>query len=185
MSRIGKQPINIPTGVEVTISASNEVTVKGPKGTLVTSVPTILSVAQEASEIALKRTKDSKREKSLHGLYRALIQNMGIGVSQGYKQALELVGVGYKVSLDKNVLEISVGKSHLIYFVVPREVQVAVEGGGRGKHPSILLESSDKQLLGQLCAKIRSLRKPEPYKQKGIRIRGEVIRKKAGKKAAK
>ncbi|MEM9737918.1 MAG: 50S ribosomal protein L6 [Bacteroidota bacterium] len=184
MSRIGKQPILIPKEVEVIIS-TNEVSVKGPLGTLIKNIPSVLQVEKEDNLLTIMRGGDTKKEKSLHGLYRALMQNMITGVFKGYQKTLELVGVGYKVSLDKNVLEINVGKSHLIYFVIPNEVKVALGAGGRGKHPSILLKGNDIQLLGQLAAKIRSIRKPEPYKQKGIRVKGEVIRKKAGKTAAK
>ncbi|MEZ4887370.1 MAG: 50S ribosomal protein L6 [Chitinophagales bacterium] len=185
MSRIGKLPITLPTGVQIIVdNDTNLVTVKGPKGELVQKLDKDLEVISEDGNIHVKRPTDQKRHKALHGLYRSLINNMVIGVSEGYKKQLELVGVGYRASNRGQLLELAVGFSHPIYFFVPFEVKVETETV-KGKNPVITLESIDKQLLGQICAKIRAFRKPEPYKGKGIRFVGEEIRRKAGKAAGK
>jgi large subunit ribosomal protein L6 len=184
MSRIGKKIITLPSGVSVTVDASNEVTVKGPKGTLTQKVDSDIQVVVEGAELKVERPTEQKRHKALHGLYRALLNNMVIGVSTGYKTEMEIVGVGYKASNNGNVLDLSLGFSHNVYFVVPAELKVttAME---KGKNPLITLEGNDKQLIGLVSAKIRSLRKVEPYKGKGIRFVGEVVRRKAGKTAGK
>ncbi|QCR23447.1 50S ribosomal protein L6 [Pontibacter sp. SGAir0037] len=184
MSRIGKLPITLPNNTEVTVSNDNVVTVKGPKGSLSTSVDKDIAVKQEDNRIIVERPTEQKRHKAMHGLYRALINNMVVGVSQGYQEKLELVGVGYKASVQNNVLELALGYSHNIFMTLPKEV-VANAVTEKGKAPVITLESNDKQLLGQVAAKIRSLRKVEPYKGKGIRFVGEVVRRKAGKTASK
>ena len=181
MSRIGKAPIEIPAGVTVTVK-DNVVTVKGPKGQLEQAVNPDLDVKIEDGHVIVTRPTDEKEHRSQHGLYRALIHNMVVGVSTGYKKEMELVGVGYRAAANGQVLELSLGFSHAIYLKLPPEVKVEAKSE-RNKNPLIILESGDKQLLGQVCAKIRSLRKPEPYKGKGIRFVGEVIRRKSGKSA--
>jgi large subunit ribosomal protein L6 len=184
MSRIGNKPIVLPEKVELSTDKSNVVTVKGPKGTLIQSVDADIKVSVNEKEVVLSRPTDQKRHKSLHGLYRSLINNMVNGVSVGYKNELELVGVGYKASNQGNLLELSLGYSHSIFFQIPSEIKVAT-ATEKGKNPMITLEGIDKQLIGQICAKIRSFRKVEPYKGKGIRFVGETIRRKAGKTSAK
>ncbi len=184
MSRIGKKPINIPSGVTVDVSAHGVVTVKGPKGTLVQEVNPDIKVKVENNEIAVARPTDSKRHKSFHGLYRSLINNMVIGVSEGFKKDLELVGVGFKASSQGQVLELNLGYSHSIFFALPNEVSLKTETA-KGKNPIISLESIDKELIGQIAAKIKALRKVEPYKGKGVRFVGEQVRRKAGKTAGK
>ncbi len=184
MSRIGKNPIPIPNGVEVTVDKSNVVTVKGPKGQLTQKVDPDIIVEVQENTIQVKRPTDQKRHKAMHGLYRSLIANMVEGVSKGYVKELELIGVGYRVSNQGNLLEIHVGYSHPILFVVPEELKVSTEMK-KGSPPLIRLEGIDKQLIGEIAAKIRSFRKPEPYKGKGIRYKGEVIRRKVGKMAGK
>ena len=181
MSRIGKAPIEIPAGVTVTVK-DNVVTVKGPKGQLEQAVNPDLDVKIEDGHVIVTRPTDEKEHRSQHGLYRALIHNMVVGVSTGYKKEMELVGVGYRAAANGQVLELSLGFSHAIYLKLPPEVKVEAKAE-RNKNPLIILESGDKQLLGQVCAKIRSLRPPEPYKGKGIRFVGEVIRRKSGKSA--
>ncbi len=183
MSRIGNLPINIPAGVTITVSKDNQVTVKGPKGELTQAIDQDISIKIDGDVLTVVRPSDQKRHKALHGLYRALINNMVVGVSEGYKIVQELVGVGYKASNTGQLLELSLGYSHGIFFEIPKEVKVETITE-RGKSPTIVLESHDKQLIGQVAAKIRSFRKPEPYKGKGIRFQGEVIRRKAGKAAA-
>jgi len=183
MSRIGNLPIEIPDGVQVTISDKNLVVVKGKKGELQQSVDPNITVSIEGSQIFVKRHTEQKEYKAKHGLYRSLIANMVIGVSEGYKIVQELVGVGYKAQAKGQVLELSVGYSHNIVMELPEEVKIETITE-RGKNPTIILQSHDKQLIGQVAAKIRSLRKPEPYKGKGIKFLGEVLRKKAGKAAA-
>ncbi len=183
MSRIGKLPIHIPAGVTVTIK-DNLVTVKGPKGELAQAVSPDIQVAIENGVVHLTRSTDEKNHRALHGLYRALIHNMVIGVSEGYKKELELVGVGYRVTNTGQLLDLSLGYTHNIYMLLPKEVKVETKTE-RNKNPLIILESADKQLLGQICAKIRSFRKPEPYKGKGIKFVGEEIRRKSGKSAGK
>ncbi len=181
MSRIGKSPINIPSGVSVTVKDS-VVTVKGPKGELLQSVSPEINVEVEEGVIHLTRSSEEKKQKSMHGLYRSLINNMVIGVSEGFKKELELVGVGYRAQSAGQVLELSLGYSHPIHILLPAEISVDAKTD-RKSNPTVTLESADKQLLGQVCAKIRSLRKPEPYKGKGVRFKGESIRRKAGKSA--
>ena len=181
MSRIGKLPIAIPAGVTVT-QKDDVVTVKGPKGELSQYVNPLISVTVEGNQIVVSRNSDEKQERSLHGLYRALINNMVVGVSEGYKKELELVGVGYRVSNTGNVMELALGFTHPIFMVLPAEIKVETKTE-RNKNPLITLESCDKQLLGAVCAKIRSFRKPEPYKGKGVKFVGEVIRRKSGKSA--
>ncbi len=183
MSRIGKSPINLPAGVTVTVSKENIVTVKGPKGELFQEVNPQIKVNIDGDVITVERPDDQKRHKALHGLYRSLINNMVVGVSEGYKTVQELIGVGYKASHQGQLLELALGYSHSIFFEIPEEVKLDTVTE-RGKSPTIILESHDKQLIGQVAAKIRSLRKPEPYKGKGIRFQGEVLRRKAGKAAA-
>ena len=182
MSRIGKLPINIPAGVTVTVGAGNEVVVKGPKGELKQVVNPIINVEVNGNEVVLTRPNDEKQSKAMHGLYRVLVNNMVVGVSEGYKKTLELVGVGYRVSNQGQVIEFSLGYTHAIYLRLPAEVKVETKSE-RNQNPLVILESCDKQLLGQVCAKIRSFRKPEPYKGKGIKFVGEYIRRKAGKSA--
>lgn len=181
MSRIGKAPIEIPAGVTVTVK-DNVVTVKGPKGQLEQAVNPDIEVKVEDGHVHVTRPSDDKEHRSMHGLYRALIHNMVVGVSTGYKKEMELVGVGYRATATGQVLELALGYSHAIYLRLPKEVKVEAKTE-RNKNPLIILESDDKQLLGQVCAKIRSLRKPEPYKGKGIKFVGEVIRRKSGKSA--
>jgi len=184
MSRIGKKPINIPAGVTVDVSAHNVVTVKGPKGTLVRDVNPDIAVRLEDNSIVFERPTESKRHKSLHGLYRSLVSNMVVGVSDGYKKELELVGVGYKATNQGQVLELSLGYSHNIFFALPESISLKTETP-KGKNPLVTLEGIDKELIGQVAAKIKSLRKVEPYKGKGIRFVGEIVRRKAGKTAGK
>ena len=181
MSRIGKLPIAIPAGVTVTLK-DDVVTVKGPKGELSQYVNPLITVTVEGNEVIVSRSSDEKQERSMHGLYRALINNMVVGVSEGYKKELELVGVGYRVSNTGNVMELALGFTHPIFMVLPAEIKVETKTE-RNKNPLITLESCDKQLLGAVCAKIRSFRKPEPYKGKGVKFVGEVIRRKSGKSA--
>lgn len=181
MSRIGKLPIEIPAGVTVKVD-NNVVTVKGPKGELTQAVNPDLTVKVEDNHVVLTRPTDDREHRAQHGLYRALIHNMVVGVSTGYRKEMELVGVGYRATATGQVLELALGFSHAIYIKLPNEVKVEAKTE-RNKNPLIILESDDKQLLGQVCAKIRSLRKPEPYKGKGIKFVGEVIRRKSGKSA--
>ncbi|MDE6125652.1 MAG: 50S ribosomal protein L6 [Muribaculaceae bacterium] len=182
MSRIGKAPIEIPAGVTVTIGKDNVVTVKGPKGELSQAVSPEFTLTVEDGVLTVARPSDERDHRAKHGLYRALLHNMVVGVSTGYKKEMELVGVGYRASATGQVLELSLGFSHAIYIQLPKEIKVEAKTE-RNKNPLIILESDDKQLLGQVCAKIRSLRKPEPYKGKGIKFVGEVIRRKSGKTA--
>lgn len=184
MSRIGKAPIKLPTGVDVKISSGNLVTVKGPKGELTQQVDVEINVAVENGEIIVTRPTEQKRHRAMHGLYRSLLNNMVFGVTTGYTVKQELVGVGYKATNEGNILDLTLGFSHHIYFQVPGELKVKTETE-KGKNPIITLEGCDKQLIGQVAAKIRSLRKPEPYKGKGIKFVGEVLRRKAGKTASK
>ncbi|WP_162051639.1 50S ribosomal protein L6 [Pontibacter pamirensis] len=184
MSRIGKLPITLPGNIEVSVADNNVVTVKGPKGSLSTPVDKDIIVKQQDNEIVVERPTEQKRHKAMHGLYRSLINNMVIGVTEGYTEKLELVGVGYKASMVGTILELSLGYSHNIFLSLPEGVS-ATAVTEKGKSPVITLDSNDKQLLGQVAAKIRSLRKVEPYKGKGIRFVGEVIRRKAGKTASK
>ena len=184
MSRIGKNPIKLPENVTVTISKEGLVHVKGPKGELTQQVDPSITVKVEQGLITLAAKSEQKAQKAFQGLYRSLINNMVIGVSEGYKKTLELVGVGYKASAQKNVLELSLGYSHGIFFAAPKEITVHAEMV-KGKNPLVHLEGIDKQLVGQVAANLRKLRKVEPCKGKGIRFLGEEIRRKAGKTAAK
>ncbi len=184
MSRIGKLPISLPAGVSVSVSEKNVVTVKGPKGELYRPVDTDMKVAIDENILTVIRPTESKRHRALHGLYRSLIQNMVIGVTEGYTLQQELVGVGYRANANGQLLELSLGYSHEIVIEVPAEVSLKTETL-KGKNPIITLHSNDKELIGQVAAKIRGLRKPEPYKGKGIRFVGEVLRRKAGKSASK
>lgn len=183
MSRIGKAPIALPAGVTVSISKDNVVEVKGPKGTLSQKVNPDITVEVVDGHIIVTRPDDEREHRAMHGLYRALIHNMVEGVSTGFRKEMELVGVGYRANATGQVLDLSLGYSHAIYLKLPAEIKVEVKSE-RNKNPIIILESDDKQLLGQVCAKIRSLRKPEPYKGKGIKFVGEVIRRKSGKSAS-
>lgn len=182
MSRIGNLPIEIQSGVTVAVSPENVVTVKGPKGELTQAVEASITVAVEESKVVVTRSAEDKETKSKHGLYRSLISNMVEGVAKGYTKELELVGVGYRASNQGQLLELSLGFSHNIFLQLPAEVKIETVSE-RNKNPLIKLESCDKQLVGQVAAKIRSFRKPEPYKGKGIRFVGEYIRRKAGKSA--
>jgi large subunit ribosomal protein L6 len=184
MSRIGKLPVALPSGVEVSVSGDNIVTVKGPKGQLVQQLDSSIKLEVKEGKVELARANENKQTISYHGLYRSLVNNMVTGVSKGYEKQLELVGVGYRASNTGQQLELSLGFSHNMVFMLPKEIEIATETL-RGKNPIITLKSNDKQLLGQVCAKIRSFRKPEPYKGKGIRFVGEQIRRKAGKSAGK
>ncbi len=183
MSRIGKLPIKIPAGVTIDFNDNSIVTVKGPKGELKQKLTGDITVEVQDGMIHVKRPSEQKKHKALHGLYRALINNMVTGVSEGYKIVQELVGVGYKASNNGQLLELGLGYSHDIYIELPKEIKVDTVTE-RGKYPQIILQSHDKQLIGQVASKIRSLRKPEPYKGKGVRFQGEVLRRKAGKSAA-
>ncbi len=183
MSRIGKLPITIPAGVTIT-NKDNVVTVKGPKGTLTQDIHPEIGVTIEGSQCLVTRPNDEKLNRSMHGLYRSLINNMVIGVSEGYKKTLEFVGVGYRVSNQGQVLEMALGYTHNIFLGLPDEIKVETKTE-RNQNPLIILESADKQLIGQVCAKIRSFRRSEPYKGKGVKFQGEVVRRKAGKSAGK
>lgn len=184
MSRIGKMPIHLPQGVEVKVSPENVITVKGPKGELSQQVNPAITVKVEDGQLHFERPSDSKEHKALHGLYRALVANMVKGVTEQFKTVQEVIGVGYKVQANGNVMEMDLGYSHKIYFELAPEIHVETVTE-KGKNPIITMTCCDKQILGQAAAKIRSLRKPEPYKGKGIRFQGEEVRKKAGKAAAK
>lgn len=182
MSRIGKLPITLPAKVEVSVSSDNTVTVKGPKGTLSQKVDPDIAVKVDGETLLVERPTEQKRHRAMHGLYRALINNMVVGVSQGYTREMEVVGVGYRVESQGNLLTLTIGYSHPVMFYIPSELKLttAME---KGSAPLIRLEGIDKELIGQVCAKIRSFRKPEPYKGKGIMFKGEIIRRKAGKTA--
>jgi large subunit ribosomal protein L6 len=185
MSRIGKLPIALPDGVTFNFNKDNHtVTVKGPKGELFQVIDSDFILKNEDGHIILERPTEQKRHKAMHGLYRSLIANMIEGVKNGYKKQLELVGVGFKASAQTNVLELSLGYSHNIFLAIPQELKIQTLQE-KGSNPTIILEGIDKQLIGQIAAKIKSLRKVEPYKGKGIRFTGEVVRRKAGKAAAK
>ncbi|MEO1515280.1 MAG: 50S ribosomal protein L6 [Bacteroidota bacterium] len=184
MSRIGKAPIALPSGVEVKVSPAKVVTVKGPKGELSQQIDADLTVEVENGQVELKRPTDQKRHRSIHGLYRSLIANMVEGVSNGFTKELQLIGVGYRANNTGQLLELILGYSHPVMFYVPDEVKVETVSE-KGKPPLVRLTGIDKQLVGQIAAKVRSFRKPEPYKGKGIRYMGEHIRRKAGKTAAK
>ena len=184
MSRIGRKPVAVPKGVTITVGNDGVLTVKGPKGELKQAIDRDITVEVKEDEIIFNRPTDQIRHRALHGLYRALTANMIKGVTEGYKKNLELIGVGFKASNQGNVLDLSLGYSHNILFEIPKELKVAT-AQEKGQNPTISLEGIDRQLLGQVAAKIRGLRKPEPYKGKGVRYTGEFVRKKAGKAAGK
>jgi large subunit ribosomal protein L6 len=184
MSRIGKQPVIVPKGVTVTVGEHNLLTVKGPKGELKQAIDRDMIVEVKDGSVEFKRPTDQIRHRALHGLYRSLVSNMVKGVTEGYVRKLELIGVGFKASSQGNLLDLALGYSHNIIFEIPKELKLATEQN-KGENPKITLEGVDKQLIGQVAAKIRGLRKPEPYKGKGVRYVGEVVRKKAGKAAGK
>ncbi len=184
MSRIGKQPIDLPAGVTVNVSDDLIVTVKGPNGELKQQITDAVTMKTEDNKLVIDRASDAIEHRAKHGLYRALIGNMVKGVSTGFEVVQELVGVGYKADAKGQVLELSLGFSHNVFFELPEEIKIETVTE-RGKNPIIRMKSADKQLLGQVAAKIRSFRKPEPYKGKGIRFQGEVLRRKAGKTAGK
>jgi large subunit ribosomal protein L6 len=184
MSRIGKAPVTVPSGVTVTVGNDNVITVKGPKGELKQNIDRDMKVEVKDGNINIARPTDQIRHRALHGLSRALVANMVKGVTDGYTKKLELIGVGFKAANQGNVLDLALGYSHNIIFEVPKEIKVATEQL-KGQNPTISLEGIDRQLLGQVAAKLRGLRKPEPYKGKGVRYVGEVVRKKAGKAAGK
>ncbi len=184
MSRIGKLPVDIPAGVTVAVSEDNIVSAKGPKGEMSQQIHKDMTVNIEDGRITVERPSDSKEHKSMHGLSRSLINNVVIGVGLGYKLVLEIVGVGYRASNQGQLLELSLGFSHNIFMELPKEISVTTVSE-RNKNPLITLESCDKQLVGQVAAKIRSMRKPEPYKGKGVKFQGEQLRRKAGKSAKK
>ncbi len=184
MSRIGNQPIEIGDNVTVDVAANNLVTVKGPKGELSVQIDPEISVKLENGHVLVSRPTDQKRHKSVHGLYRSLIDNAVVGVTEGYRKELEVIGVGYRAAVSNGVLELALGFSHPIYFVPPKGVTIDVDAK-RGKNPIIMIEGTDKQMVGQVAAKIRGLRPPEPYKGKGVRYVDEYVRRKAGKTAAR
>jgi large subunit ribosomal protein L6 len=184
MSRIGKKIIEIPKGVTVSVDSANVMTVKGPKGELKQTIDRDIIVNIQEGELTFTRPTDQIRHRSLHGLYRSLAANMVEGVTNGFKRNLELVGVGFKAANQGNILDLALGYSHNIIFEVPSELKVATSQE-KGENPKIMLEGVDKQLIGQVAAKLRGLRKPEPYKGKGVKYAGEVIRRKAGKAAGK
>ena len=184
MSRIGKQPVVIPAGVTVTVGKDNVVSVKGPKGTLTQAIDRDIIVEVKEGLIVVNRPTEQIRHRAMHGLYRSLLSNVVKGVTEGYTKQMELVGVGFKAANTGNTLDLALGYSHNIIFEVPKELTVATLTE-KGKNPMITLQGSDKQLIGQVCAKLRSLRKPEPYKGKGVKFAGEVLRRKAGKAAGK
>lgn len=182
MSRIGKMPISLPAKVEISVATDNTVTVKGPKGALTQKVDPDITVAIEDGKLVVTRPTEQKRHKAMHGLYRALLNNMVNGVTEGYTRVMEIIGVGFRVENQGNLVTFSIGYSHPIIFAVPSEIKVTT-GMEKGSPPYIRLEGIDKELIGQVCAKIRSFRKPEPYKGKGIIFKGEQVRRKAGKTA--
>jgi large subunit ribosomal protein L6 len=184
MSRIGKQPIPVKDGVTVSVADNNVVTAKGPKGELQVPIDPDLTVRVEDGEVVVERPTEQQRHRAMHGLYRSLIDNAVIGVSEGYKKQLELIGVGYRAEVNNGVLELALGFSHPIYFLPPDDITITTESA-RGKNPLITIEGIDKQMVGQVAAKIRGLRPPEPYKGKGVRYVGEYVRRKAGKTAAR
>jgi large subunit ribosomal protein L6 len=184
MSRIGKKPVPLVKGVTATISPTNEFVVKGPKGELKQAIDRDITIKIESDQILVERPTDQIRHRALHGLYRSLIANMITGVTTGFKRELELVGVGYRAAVTGQQIDLALGYSHNIIFELPKEIKASATAE-KGKNPTILLESNDKQLLGAVAAKLRSLRKPEPYKGKGVRYSDEVVRRKAGKSAGK
>lgn len=185
MSRIGKLPIALGSGVKVDVAPNNLVKVTGPKGELSLQVNPDILVEVEDGEILVKRPTDQKRHRSMHGLYRSLIDNMVVGVTEGYRKELEVIGVGYRAEVKNGVLELALGFSHPIYFLPPDGITITADPGGRGRNPRITIDGIDKQMVGQVAAKIRALRPPEPYKGKGVRYVDEYVRRKAGKTAAR
>jgi large subunit ribosomal protein L6 len=184
MSRIGKKAIIIPEGVTITFGKDNVITVKGKKGELKQEIDRDITVEIADGKLTFGRPTDQIRHRALHGLYRSLVSNMVKGVTEGYERKLELIGVGFKASNQGNLLDLALGYSHNIIFEIPKELKLATSQE-KGQNPSITLEGIDKQLIGQVAAKLRGLRKPEPYKGKGVRYVGEIVRKKAGKAAGK
>lgn len=184
MSRIGKLPISLPKGVDFSVDAQNQVTVKGEKGTLALKVQADLIFEKNGTELTVIRKTEDKQDRAMHGLYRALINNMVVGVSIGFKKELELIGVGYRATMNGNILELALGYSHPFFFVPPSEISIDIDTKS-SKNPRIIITGIDKELVGQVAAKIRSLRKPEPYKGKGVRYVDEKVRRKAGKSASK
>jgi large subunit ribosomal protein L6 len=184
MSRIGKKPISIPAGVTISVNNENVVTVKGPKGQLSQPIDRDIKIEISDSELLVTRPTDQIRHRAMHGLYRSLVSNLVKGVTEGYKKELELVGVGFKATNAGNILDLALGYSHNIIFEIPSELKITTVTE-KGKNPIITIEGTDKQLLGQVSAKLRSLRKPEPYKGKGVKYVGEELRRKAGKAAGK
>ena len=184
MSRIGKQPVVVPSGVTVTVNKDNQLIVKGPKGELKQEVNRDITIEVKDGQVIFSRPTDQIRHRALHGLYRSLVDNMVKGVTEGFKKNLELVGVGFKASNQGNLLDLSLGFSHNIVFEIPKELSVKT-AQEKGDNPKIYLEGIDKQLIGQVAAKLRGLRKPEPYKGKGVKYVGEAVRRKAGKAAGK
>ena len=184
MSRIGKQPVVVPAGVTITVDAENVLTVKGPKGQLSQAIDRDITVNINEGNITFTRPTDQIRHRAMHGLYRSLVNNMVKGVTEGYKKELELVGVGFKAANTGNLLDLSLGYSHNIIIEIPSELKVATSNE-KGQNPKVFLEGIDKQLIGQVAAKLRSLRKPEPYKGKGVKYSDEIVRRKAGKAAGK
>ncbi|MAB06966.1 MAG: 50S ribosomal protein L6 [Rhodobacteraceae bacterium] len=184
MSRIGKLPVPLSDKVEFSIEADNMISVKGEKGSNTLRIHPNITVEKNENEIVVKRNSDQKQDRALHGLYRALINNMVVGVTEGYTKKLEIIGVGFRAAMNNNVLELNLGYSHPIFFVPPEGISIEVDTKS-SKNPILIISGVDKELVGQVSAKIRSFRKPEPYKGKGIRYQGEHIRRKAGKSAAK
>lgn len=184
MSRIGKLPVHLPAGVTVTVNPDNSVMVKGPLGQLTQKIHPDIKVSIEGNILTVARPTDMPRHRSLHGLYRALLQNMVTGVSKGFTVKQEFIGVGYRVAVEGQLLNMGLGYSHDIHFMLPPEIKAEAEAVKKGQNPVLVLKSCDKQLLGQVAAKVRSLRKPEPYKGKGIKFVGEQLRRKAGKSAS-
>ncbi len=184
MSRIGKQPVVVPAGVTVSVNSDNIVTVKGPKGELKEAIDRDITVEVKDGHVTFARPTDQIRHRAMHGLYRALVANLVKGVTEGFRKELELVGVGYKAANTGNLLDLALGYSHNIVFEIPKELKVTTVTE-KGQNPKITIEGIDKQLLGQVAAKLRSLRKPEPYKGKGVKYAGEILRRKAGKAAGK
>jgi large subunit ribosomal protein L6 len=184
MSRIGKQPVEVPAGVTINVSTENVLSVKGPKGELSQQIDRDIKVEVKEGEVVLTRPTDQIRHRAMHGLYRSLVSNMVKGVTDGYKKELELVGVGFKAANTGNLLDLALGYSHNIIIEIPSELKVTTTTE-KGQNPKVFLEGIDKQLIGQVAAKLRSLRKPEPYKGKGVKYAGEILRRKAGKSAGK
>lgn len=184
MSRIGKKPVTLSNGVSASVSSANVLTLKGPKGELTQTIDRDITIKIEGDQLNVERPTDQIRHRALHGLYRSLIANMVLGVTEGFKKELELVGVGYRATVAGQQIDLALGFSHNIIFDLPKEIKASAIAE-KGQNPRIIMESNDKQLLGAVAAKIRSLRKPEPYKGKGVRYSNEIVRRKAGKSAGK